>query len=376
MEERIFLSPPDMTGKELELIQEVFDSNYIAPVGPMIKRFEDEFCKYTGFKAACAVSSGTAAIHLALILLGVKFTDLVITTTMTFIGGVYPILYQRAVPRFIDCDESFTIDPQLLEKELENLSNRAYLPQAVILTDLYGQCCDMKKCLEICNRYNVEVVVDACESLGARVYGRHAGKGAKFAAFSFNGNKIMTTSGGGMLASDDEELIEKARSLSQQASESGVPFYKHEKIGFNYRMSNVLAAIGVGQLSSLDKKIEKKRDIFNYYKESLKDISDISFMPESSYNRSTRWLTVILINGKSGKTPLDLKNYLEEKNIESRLVFNPMHLQPIFIDSPVYTSRNISEDLFSSGLCLPCGTSMTIQDLERVCEAIKEFWRK
>jgi dTDP-4-amino-4,6-dideoxygalactose transaminase len=342
----------------------------------MIKRFEDEFCKYTGFKAACAVSSGTAAIHLALILSGVKFTDLVISSTMTFIGGVYPILYQKAAPRFIDCDESFTIDPQLLEEELENLSRRHYLPQAVILTDLYGQCCDMEKCLEICARYNINVIVDACESLGAKVYDKHAGKGANFAAFSFNGNKIMTTSGGGMLASDDEELIEQARNLSQQASEPGVPFYNHERIGFNYRMSNVLAAIGVAQLHSLDEKIEKKREIFNFYKNSLRDIPEITFMIESEYNKSTRWLTVMLFKDGYGRFILDLKNFLEEKNIESRLVFKPMHLQPIFMEKELVTKNYISEDLFSSGLCLPSGTGMTQKDLERVCEAIKEFWRK
>jgi len=372
MKKRIFLSPPDMSGDEIKLIQEVFDSNYIAPVGPMLKRFEEDFCEYTGFKSACAVSSGTAAIHLALLLLGVKRDDFVISATLTFIGGVYPILYQGAIPRFIDCDSSFTMDPKILEEELEELKRINKLPKAVILTDLYGRCCDMKNLLSICERYNIPTITDACESLGSMVYNKHSGKGSTISAFSFNGNKLITTSGGGIIASDDKDLIERARNFSQQSIEPGYDYYEHKKIGFNYRMSNVLAAIGVGKLRHLDYKIRKKLQIFDYYKKELGESSGVSFMQESSYEKSTRWHTIIILNNKS---PTELKAKLEKENIESRLVFKPMHLQPLFNENFV-RSGIISEYFFNHGICLPCGTSMTNDDLERVCKVIKDFCQR
>ena len=372
MKKRIFLSPPDMTGKELDLIHEVFDSNFIAPVGPMLKRFEDDFCRYTGFKHACAVVSGTAAIHLGLAVLGIKPKDYVISSTLTFIGGVFPILYQGATPAFIDCGFNYTTSAYALEDAFQRLEFLNKLPSAVILTDLYGQCCDMKELMEICTNHGIPVVVDACESLGSIAYGKHAGKGADIAAFSFNGNKIITSSGGGMIASDDKDLIDMARHMSQQSVDPGYDFYNHSMIGYNYRMSNVVAAIGVGQLEALDEKVEKKRKIFQYYYDRLKKFDELQFMKEYAYGTSSRWQCVVSLRETS---PVILKNALEEENIESRFVFRPMHMQPVFMNNPeaLFFGDSYSNAKFLSerGLCLPCGTAMTEEDLDRVCKVIE-----
>ena len=259
-----------------------------------------------------------------------------------------------------------------MKKAFETLADFDHLPTAVILTDLYGQCCDMKNLLALCREWNIPVVVDACESLGSIAYGKHAGKGADIAAFSFNGNKIITSSGGGMIASDNKELIDKARHMSQQSVDPGYDFYQHSMIGYNYRMSNVVAAIGVGQLDALDEKIGKKRQIFDYYYNRLKDYREIRFMKEETYGKSSRWQSVISLMETS---PIDLKNALEEENIESRCVFKPMHNQPLFKSNPRVVSMgwpyDTSEFLFKHGLCLPCGTSMTEEDLDRVCKVIE-----
>ena len=397
--ERIFLSPPHMGGEEMTFIKKVFESNYIAPLGPMVDAFEEEFAKKIGIGHTVAVSSGTAAMHLALRILGIGPDDEVIASTLTFIGGVTPILFQGARPVFIDCDRtSWTMNPDLLAKELKYRNNKGSLPKAVVPTDLYGQCADMDRIMEICAPYDIPVVTDSAEALGAQYLTqrrkdaksrnekeksflgdlggfeqekglRHAGVGAKAAIFSFNGNKIITTSGGGMLASDDKALIEQAHFLSQQARDPA-PHYEHSTFGYNYRMSNVVAAIGRGQLRVLDERVEAKRRIFAYYKKALDDLAGIEFMPEPVWSRTNRWLTVIVITPEEfGSDRALIQQALEEENIEARPVWKPMHLQPIFQDTEC-VGGEVAEDLFNHGLCLPSGTMMSEKDLDRVISVI------
>ncbi|MDL1980905.1 MAG: aminotransferase class I/II-fold pyridoxal phosphate-dependent enzyme [Deltaproteobacteria bacterium] len=396
----------------MRFVQEAFKSNYIAPLGPQVDAFEKEFAEYVGIKYCVALSSGTAAMHLALRILGVVQADEVIASSLTFIGSVTPVIFQGANLVFVDCDrESWNMDPGLLEEELEDCKRRGKMPKAVVPTDLYGQCFDYERILEICEEYGVPVVADAAEALGAkyltqrrkdakmtdewmsgRLDGkseiwRHAGVGAKAAVFSFNGNKIITTSGGGMLASNDKEFIDYARNLSQQARED-FPHYEHTEIGYNYRMSNILAAIGRGQLKVLDERVERKREIFEYYRNALGDVPGIEFMPEPAWSRSNRWLTVILITPEEfGADWETVRLALEAENIEARPVWKPMHLQPVF-DCDLAAKRRkkaqngkrryiarriggeVSEDLFERGLCLPSGTVMMEGDLDRVVETI------
>lgn len=370
-EKRIYLSPPHMSGEELHFIQEAFDSNYVAPIGPMVDAFEREFAEKVGIHHAVAVCSGTAAMHLALRILGVGPGDEVITSTLTFIGGATPIVFQGATPVFIDSDRiSWCMDPELLGEKLEACKERGRLPKAVIPTDLYGQCADLDRILEICTPYDIPVIADSAEALGATYKGRSAGAGANAAVFSFNGNKIITTSGGGMLVSDDEAFIEKARFLSQQARDPA-PHYEHSTIGYNYRISNILAAIGRVQLRVLDDRVEAKRRIFTYYKESLGDLPGIEFMSEASYGRSNRWLTVILITPEEfGADRQTVQLALDAENIEARPVWKPMHLQPVFKDC-MCIGGEIAEDLFNRGLCLPSGSDMSREDLERVVEVVR-----
>jgi len=403
---RIFLSPPHMSGLELQFIQEAFQSNYIAPLGPQLDAFEKEFAEKVGIPNVVAVTSGTAAIHLALRCLGVSPGDEVIASSLTFIGSVTPIVFQGGTPVFIDADrETWNMDPDLLAEELETCSKKGALPKAVLPTDLYGQCCDLDRILEICRPYGIPVIADAAEALGAKYQkiedGKqksdsektgdwvHAGKGAKAAVFSFNGNKIITTSGGGMLSSDDKELIEHARFLSQQARDP-FPHYEHTEIGYNYRMSNILAAIGRGQLRVLDERVKQKREIFDHYQKALGDLPGIEFMPEASYGRSNRWLTVILITPEEfGTDREEVRLALEVENIEARPVWKPMHMQPVFDTAQKaedgrqkagkkkqrYRARvvggEVAEDLFNRGLCLPSGTAMTEDDLNRVIAVIE-----
>jgi dTDP-4-amino-4,6-dideoxygalactose transaminase len=388
---RIFLSPPDMGGEELDFVQEALASNYIAPLGPMVDAFEEEFGDKVGISHSLAVSSGTASMHLALRLLGVGPGDEVIASTLTFIGSVSPIVFQNATPVFIDSDRSsWCMDPNLLAEEIEKRRKAGQLPKAVIPTDLYGQCADLDRILDICKPYGIPVVADSAEALGSIYNGRSAGAGAKAAVYSFNGNKIITTSGGGMLSSDDEDLIERARMLSQQARDDA-PHYEHSMIGYNYRMSNILAAIGRGQLRVLDERVEKKRWIFEYYKQTLGDIPGIEFMPEAPYGKSNRWLTVILITPEDfGADREAVRFALEAENIESRPVWKPMHLQPLFdpqitqicadLNGKIkYPCRvvggEVAEDLFNRGLCLPSGTAMTEEDLDRVTSRIRRLHR-
>jgi dTDP-4-amino-4,6-dideoxygalactose transaminase len=360
-----------MGGEEIRFVNEAFESNYIAPVGPMVDAFEREFAEKIGIPHAVAVSSGTAAMHLALRNLGVGPGDIVIASTLTFIGSVTSIIFQGATPVFVDSDrKSWNMDPDLLGEAIGFCQKQGFFPKAVIPTDLYGQCADLDRILEVCSPHNIPVVVDAAEALGARYKNRNAGVGAKAAVFSFNGNKIITTSNGGMLASEDGFFIEKARFLSQQARDTA-PHYEHSQIGYNYRMSNILAAIGRGQLRVLDKRVEKKRQIFEYYLRALGTLPGIDFMPESSYGWSNRWLSVILVSPEFfGSDRETIRMQLEAKNIEARPVWKPMHLQPVFRGCRVHGGR-VSEDLFNRGLCLPSGTQMIEEDLERVIGVIR-----
>lgn len=391
---RIFLSPPHMGDEEMKFIHEAFASNYIAPVGPQVDAFEKEFSEIVGIGHCAALSSGTAAIHLALKHIGVGPGEEVWASTLTFIGSVSPITFEGATPVFFDCTaHSWNLDPDLLEAEMERCARQERLPRAVIPTDLYGQCCDLPRILSICNRYDVPVICDSAEALGAKYKAsdgdgawRHAGKEARAAVFSFNGNKIITTSGGGMLASDDPELIAHARFLSQQAREASV-HYEHMEIGFNYRMSNIVAAIGRGQLRVLSDRVEQKRKIFDYYVDALGDVPGLSFMPEAEYGRCTRWLTLMLVDPVVfGVDREALRLALEAENIESRPVWKPMHMQPVFATCGAgnggrrqYPARAVggavSERFFEQGLCLPSGTAMSQADLERVVGIVKNCAR-
>lgn len=391
---RIFLSPPHMGGEEMRFIQAAFESNYIAPLGPQVDSFEKEFCDKVGFRHAVALSSGTAAMHLAMRIIGVGPGDEVIASTLTFIGSVSPITFHGGIPVFVDSDRAtWNMDPDLLAEELEACKKRGRLPKAVVPTDIYGQCVDIDRILRVCAPYDIPVVVDAAESLGASYRGRGGRSGAKAAIFSFNGNKIITTSGGGMLASDDEALIREARFLSQQARDPE-PHYEHSHIGYNYRMSNIAAAIGLGQLRVLYQRVEAKRRICEYYRRALGHLPGIEFMPEADYGRCNRWLTVILITPEEfGADREAVRLALEAENIESRPVWKPMHLQPVFSvegneahrengndRKGSYRARvvggRVSEDLFQRGLCLPSGTKMSEKDLERIVSIIGKMARK
>ena len=375
---RLFLSPPHMGGREQEFVRQAFASNYIAPLGPMVDAFEREFSEYTGIPHGVALASGTSATHLALRHLGIGPGDEVLASTLTFIGSVTPVTFENATPVFIDCDSaSWNMDPELLEQALADSDRRGKTPKAVIPTDLYGQPCDLPRIREICARHGVPVICDSAESMGARYQGRHAGLDAWASVFSFNGNKIMTTSGGGMLASHDRELIDHARKLSQQARDPA-PWYEHTEIGFNYRMSNILAAIGRGQLEVLEERVRRRREIFAGYQDRLGDLPGISFMPEPEGCRSNRWLTVLLIDpAEFGTDTHAVREALEAEDIEARPVWKPMHLQPVFKGGALWKSGReaVSERLFARGLCLPSGTAMADSDLDRVCEIVRRMGR-
>lgn len=362
---RFFLSPPHMSGKEQEYINEVFQSNYIAPLGPFVDRFEKSVCEYTGASYALATINATAAIHLALRVLGIKEGDLVLASTFTFIGSVSPILYQGASPYFIDSNKkSWNLSPTRLKKAIEDAPQK---PKALVLTHLYGQCADMDKIVKICKENEIYLIEDAAESLGARYNAQHTGTFGDMGVYSFNGNKILSTSGGGMLVSDNKEWIDKAKFYATQAKEDA-PFYEHKEYGYNYRMSNVLAAIGVAQMEVIEERVQKCRQIFNWYEEELKDIKELHFMPEIENSDGNRWLTTCYLDKTE---PLSLIKALEKKNIESRLLWKPMHLQELFKERDAEVN-GVSEELFNKGLCLPSGTQMSREDVYFICECIKE----
>jgi dTDP-4-amino-4,6-dideoxygalactose transaminase len=368
--QRIFLSPPHLCGKELEYVLDAFSSNYIAPVGPHVTAFEKEFCTLTGAHFAAAVSSGTAALHLALILSDIGPGDYVACSTFTFAGSAFPIIYQGAIPIFIDCEErSWNMSPRLFEDAVQDNLKKGKKIKAVIVVHLYGQAADLDPIAEICNRYNIVLIEDAAESLGATYKGKSTGTIGPIGIFSFNGNKIATTSGGGMVVANDQNIVEKARFLSTQARDP-FPHYEHSTIGYNYRLSNICAAIGRGQLSILKSRVEKKREIFNFYFRELSAIPGILFMPEADYGFCNRWLTCLTIDPKFiGTTAEQIRRALEKENIESRPLWKPMHLQPVFKKYPAFVN-GVSEALFSKGICLPSGTNMSDADLENIVKTI------
>jgi len=369
---RIFLSPPHMGGTELSYIKKVFESNYIAPVGPAIDKFETEMATILDIPFTVAVSSGTAAMHLAVRHLEIGPGDVVLASTLTFIGSVAPVIYQGGELWFIDSDhKTWNMDPQLLAEALEEcIKKTGKPPKAIIPTDIYGNCVDLDAINKVSNKYNIPVIVDSAESLGSTYKGKSAGKGGYASVYSFNGNKIITTSSGGLLASEDQALINHAKKLATQAKDP-MPYYHHTEIGYNYRMSNVLAAIGLGQLQVLNDRVKRCREINRLYKTCLKDVDGLSFMPEPSYGISNCWLTVILIDPQiCKKGPEALRIALEAQNIESRRVWKPMHMQPVFAQNRIIGGL-IAERLFETGLCLPSGTSMTNSEVEFVAETIK-----
>ncbi len=362
---RVFLSPPHMSGRELELVNEAFASNFVAPAGPMLNRFEADLSAYTGFEHTAALTSGTAAIHLALRIAGVERGDTVWSSTLTFIGGVAPILYQSALPVFLDVDQFGLLDLDLLETELEKANRANTLPKAIILTDLYGIACDTRRARSLCDSYGIVLVSDAAEAMGSTRDGAHAGHPAHFAAFSFNGNKIITTSGGGALCSNDRAEIEKARNLSAQAREP-VAHYEHTTTGYNYRLSNICAAIGVGQLEALDDRVARKREIATTYRQALSGLDGVSFLGEPEGTRCNNWLSVMLLDKALSRAgPADIIAALETENIEARPAWKPMHMQPVFRDA-LYFGGKVGEHFFDSGVCLPSGTAMSKQTLDRV----------
>ena len=368
MNKRIFLSAPHMSGKELEYIEKVFESNYIAPLGEYVNKFEQSVCEYTKSPYALAVSSATAAIHLALRVLGVGRGDDVLASTFTFIGSVTPVLYQGANPVFIESEkESWNLSAELLEDYLQKCKKK---PKALILTHLYGMSADIEKIATICKDYGVYLIEDAAESLGATYKDKHTGTFGDFGVYSFNGNKILTTSGGGMLVSRNGKWIKKALFYATQAKEPYL-HYEHNEYGYNYRMSNVLAAIGVAQMEVIQQRVEKKREIFQWYREFLSEISEITFMPELENSFGNRWLTTITFDKTD---PSVIIKVLEDINVESRPLWNPMHLQPLFKDA-IYYGNGLSEKLFQKGLCLASSTTMSRDDVIYICETIKKIIR-
>lgn len=370
---RLYMSPPHMSGREAEYVADVFSTNWIAPVGPHLKKFEDLFAKQVGLKHAVALSSGTAALHLALLHLGVERGDEVICSSLTFIASANPIAYQGASTVFIDADEStWNMDPNLLETDLRESAAKGKLPKAVVVVDLLGQSADMDAILEITSRYDIPVIEDAAEALGATYKDRAAGASGWVSAFSFNGNKIITTSGGGMLVSDDEEAINHIRHLSTQAKDPG-PFYRHSEIGYNYRLSNICAAIGIGQLEVLKERVLRRKWVNRFYKDRLLKLPGIAFMPEADYGEPNFWLTAITVDQPTfGKSCEDIRLALEQLNIESRRIWVPLHLQKPFAQSRMRGGA-VAERLFEVGLCLPSGTEMSAEDLDRVCQCLEDL---
>ncbi|MDY6826341.1 MAG: aminotransferase class I/II-fold pyridoxal phosphate-dependent enzyme [Bacillota bacterium] len=388
-----------MSGREMEYIKEAFAANWIAPLGPHVDAFEKELAEYVSVRGALALSSGTSAIHLALLLTGVRRGDRVFCSSLTFAATANPILYVGAEPVFIDAEpQSWNISTAALARAFEDAGRAGGLPKAVIITDLYGQSADMEPVEDLCNRYGVDLIEDAAEALGATYRDRRCGSFGRFGILSFNGNKIITTSGGGALLSNDEEALERARYLATQARQP-VRHYEHTETGYNYRLSNVLAGIGRGQLTVLEQRVAARRAVFARYRESLGDIDGFEFMPEAGYGQANRWLTALTVNPDlCGMGREQIIDALEAENIEARPVWKPMHRQPLYEGTLYYPHEgqarksiplegregkeanlndrgelSISDDLFEKGLCLPSGSNMSIEDQERVIEVIKDL---
>ena len=377
MNKRIFLASPHMSdeGYEKEYVKEAFDTNWIAPLGENVNKFEEELASYVKVGHAAALSAGTAALHLAIKAAGVKRGDIVFCSSLTFSATVNPVVYEGAIPVFIDSEkDTYNMDPVALEKAFEK-----YTPKAVIVVHLYGIAANIEEIARICEKHNVVLIEDAAESLGATVNGKFTGTFGKFGIFSFNGNKIITTSGGGMLVSEDGEAIAKTRFWATQAREKE-RHYEHKEVGYNYRMSNICAGIGRGQLKVIEDRVAKKTEIFNMYKEGFKDIPDIQMQTVDANQRPNYWLSTLLLDENSSVKPLDIIVALEENNIEARPIWKPMHMQPVFANSVLVKANDnmpaVSEDIFARGVCLPSDTKMTKEEQQTVIDIIKNLWNK
>lgn len=369
--ERVWLSSPHMSGNEQKYIQEAFETNWIAPLGSNVDGFEQDVCEYTGAKHGAALSSGTAAIHLALKLCGVGVDDYVICQSFTFVATANAIMYEKAIPIFVDSEQdTWGMDPKLMEKAILHCISLEKKPKAIIPVHLYGMPVKMDEIMQIAHKYKIPVIEDAAEALGSTINGRKCGTFGDYGVISFNGNKIITTSGGGMLLSDSKNKIEKARFLSTQARDVA-PFYQHSEVGFNYRMSNVLAGIGRGQMEVIEDRVDQRRYNYEFYKNALNHIPGITFLEELEGYKSNRWLTIILIDSKltNGITSEQIRLALDDENIESRPLWKPMHMQPLYEKQP-YFGNGVAMKLFKTGLCLPSGSNLTIDTLQRVVNII------
>ncbi|MDP4132464.1 MAG: DegT/DnrJ/EryC1/StrS family aminotransferase [Bacillota bacterium] len=370
---RIFLSSPHMGGREMGFVKEAFDTNWIAPLGKNVNEFEREMASYIGIGHAAALSAGTAALHMGLKAAGVKQGDIVFCSALTFSASANPIMYEKATPIFIDSEyETWNMSPKALRKAFNKYPN----VKAVVVVDLYGQSADWDEILDICGEHNVQVIEDAAEALGSTYKGKKCGSFGKYGILSFNGNKIITTSGGGMLLSDDEERIQKVRFWSTQSREKA-RHYQHEELGYNYRMSNIVAGIGRGQMFVLDDRVAKKREIFEKYKKAFEDIDDIEMMPRFEKGESNCWLSCMTIKQNSKVSPLDIMIALENSDIESRPIWKPMNLQPYYKKYDFITEStqiSVAEDIFNRGVCLPSDTKITEEDQQRVIDIIKKLF--
>lgn len=374
--DRIYLSPPHMGGNELTYIHEAFDTNWVAPVGPNLENFEKEIAQYTGVPHVAALTSGTAAIHLALIMLGVGKGDEVICSSFTFAASCNPIVYQGAVPVFIDSEaDTWNMDPELLQEAIEDRIKKGKKPKAIILVHLYGMPAKMDELIAVANEYEIPIIEDAAEALGSSYKGKKTGGFGDMAVFSFNGNKIITTSGGGALVAKNKTYIDKARFLATQARDDA-PHYEHTQIGYNYRLSNISAGIGRGQLEVLDKHIALRRENYDWYKRVFRGVEGVAFVDEPQEAFCNRWLTTVLIHPEktNGVDREAIRQLFEEENIESRPLWKPMHLQPVFKDAPAY-KNGLSEYFFERGLCLPSGSSMTDLDKKRIFQTLQKVLR-
>lgn len=378
---RIFLASPHMSDEEYEMeyIKEAFDTNWIAPLGANVTGFEEKMCETVGCDAALALSSGTAATHMAIKLLGIGKGDIVFCQSLTFSATVNPVIYEGAKPVFIDSDEeTWNMSPKALARAFDKYNKLRKLPKAVIIVHLYGLAADLDAIIEICSRYNVPIIEDAAESLGTVYKGKMTGSFGKFGIMSFNGNKIITSSGGGMLlcnGENAEEDADKALFWSTQARDKA-RYYQHSELGYNYRMSNIVAGIGRGQLKVLEQRVEKKREIYYFYKGAFSNIDEITMMPiHDDVERSNCWLSCLLLSSDCKLTPLDIILALENENIEARHIWKPMHMQPFFSDCDYIDNGKTSERLFERGVCLPSDTKMSEDDLERVIKIVKSLWK-
>ncbi|MBR4400686.1 MAG: aminotransferase class I/II-fold pyridoxal phosphate-dependent enzyme [Synergistes sp.] len=373
-DKRILLSYPHMSGDEIEYVRDAFASNWIAPLGPHVDAFEKETAEFAGVRSALALSSGSAAIHLALILLGVGAGDTVFCSALTFIASAAPAVYQNAVPVFIDSDEdTWNMSPRALRRAFKAAEAKGVMPKCVIVAELYGQPPKLDEITEICEEYGVPVLEDAAEAVGAEYRGKKCGSFGSIGVYSYNGNKIITSSGGGMLLSDNEEYTARARFLATQARDAA-PWYEHTEIGYNYRMSNILAALGRAQMLHLEERVARRRAVFERYREELSCVPGLSFMPEYEKCRATRWLTAVLISPQTGKSFMDVLRYMDRQNVECRPVWKPLHRQPVFKGCGYFADgeKSVSDSLFERGLCLPSASAMTDEEQEWVIRSIKE----